>query len=124
MHTTYSTSTFDRLSLKRLEANLGQLRRAQEACRSGDYDADPELLAEMFGSLERDVAYAMAELVGEAGNGMSTHAHELLVDGFARQHPTLLANVLRAVLDACERHPHDGRLPEWARTGEKAVPFV
>ena len=120
----YTTTTYDRLNLERLTKNLEQLRHAQEMARSGEYDAEPELMAEMFDSLEGDVAAALAEVVGDATNVLSQHQQDLLAQGFARLHPTLLANVLRAVLAAYERHPNDGRLPEWVRTGGNPVPTV
>lgn len=64
----------------------------------------------------------MGEVLGAFVNRKHWDEHET---AFLRMHPTLLANCLRACLNVAHKYrPLDGRLPEWARSGNLPVPFI
>lgn len=70
-----------------------------------------------------EVAASLGNLLGNATNGGPLDGEKLIERGLTREHPTLIANVLRAVLGACRAHSGDGRIPEWAQS-DQPVPFI
>lgn len=92
--------------------------------REGRFDGTPvETLNDARANYQAEVAFEVADLVGDYVNVLSGESEKLLADAFARLHPTLLAGILRTVLLACQQHPGDGRIPEWAQQ-PKSVPLV
>lgn len=73
---------------------------------------------------EQEIADAVARLVLEYTNVLRDDDVRRLANGLASDHPSLLANVLRATLRACRQRKGDGRLPEWSFRDDLPVPTI
>lgn len=108
----------------RLSKAVHALQEFDHDQREGRFDgSNVQLLKEARTNYQAEVAFEVADLVGDYVNVLSGESEKLLADAFARLHPTLLAGTLRSVLLACQQHPGDGRIPEWAQQPQP-VPLV
>src|SRR4051812_40283647 len=108
----------------RLSKAVNALEEFDHEQREGRFDGSPvTLLNEARANYQAEVAFEVADLVGDYVNVLSGETEKVLADAFARLHPTLLAGILRTVLLACQQHPGDGRIPEWAQQPQP-VPLV
>lgn len=73
---------------------------------------------------EQEIATALASIVLDYTNVLLDAPQDRLAAGLTKTHPSLLANLLRAVLKACRNHEGDARLPAWSWQDNLPVPTV
>lgn len=122
-------------SYARLRVSIGQIEAAICAAEDNrtsfaealDDGIDADMAEYVRGDLERaeqEIANAVARLVLEYTNALRDDDQRRLALGLANDHPSLLANVLQATLQACRKHKGDVRLPEWSWQDDLPVPTV